>query len=213
MEGGKHRVLYYPLAFSRGLPLELCLKMTGIDYELDVMSFEKWPTTKSNPKKAPFSILPVLTLPDGQMLSQTAAILYYIAQKGVMMYDDPLLDARVFELVFAADDIITLFAMTARGDKEPTKKLRDEIFTRAIPQHLERIDDSIARTSGGYAVGNRITFADCFLIYVKYFLLMPRWTHVPKDLFTPYTVINTVIDKTMENPKVNEHITTCLAAQ
>eukprot|EP01071_Lankesteria_metandrocarpae_P009077 Lankesteria_metandrocarpae@DN512_c0_g1_i1.p2 len=159
---GKHTLLYYPMPLARSLSVELCMVMGGVDYEVDIMPFEKWPETKTDLKKVPFGRMPVLTLPDGQLLSQTVAILYYVAQKAKMMYNDPIMDARVFELIFATDDIFYIFVKSVGKDEDTQKKMREDMFTGsgAVANHFELIDDSISRTSKGYAVGDRITIAD-----------------------------------------------------
>eukprot|EP01071_Lankesteria_metandrocarpae_P011075 Lankesteria_metandrocarpae@DN5404_c0_g2_i2.p1 len=159
---------------------------------------------KAEAKQAPFGRMPVITLPDGQLLTQTVAISYYLGQKCDLMYNDTMMDSRVLELVYAVQDLLQVYFKTIGLDEEPRKKMREEMFKTTIPAHLARIDDSIGRTSKGYVVGDKITIADMTLVAMKEFFLMPRWDNVPKDVFANYKNFNTVVSKTMENTKIKE---------
>eukprot|EP01071_Lankesteria_metandrocarpae_P011071 Lankesteria_metandrocarpae@DN5404_c0_g1_i2.p1 len=209
---GKHSLVYFPIRQGRALVVELCLQYGDIDYDFETMAFDKWPATKADANQAPFGCLPVLKLPNGQLLSQAMAISYYLAQKCNLMYNDTMMDSRVFELVHAIQDVLPIFVKSIGLDEESRKKMREEMFKTTIPAHLARIDDSIGRTSKGYAVGDKITLADLSLVSIKEYFMMARWDNVPKDLFDSYKNFNTVLSKNMENMKIKECITKLAAS-
>ena len=86
-------VIHYFHLRARGEAAKLMLEYSNVPYELNTVSFPEWGGgVKASGKVALFGQLPSITTPSGKLMSQSGAIVRYIA--------------RVCKLVPSDDDLV-----------------------------------------------------------------------------------------------------------
>eukprot|EP00933_Yihiella_yeosuensis_P013151 TRINITY_DN12319_c0_g3_i1.p1 TRINITY_DN12319_c0_g3~~TRINITY_DN12319_c0_g3_i1.p1 ORF type:complete len:250 (+),score=60.68 TRINITY_DN12319_c0_g3_i1:56-805(+) len=168
---GNMTLKYFPIT-GRAEPIRLALLLGKFQYYDHRLTGNEWLETEK--AKTPFGQLPVLVV-EGKQLAQTKAILRYIGKispyKGSYLYpQDPLLAAKVDEIMDAFDDLWILLAPTYRiEDKEQQAAARQRLFAEggeaaAMVQMFEKI---LQQSSSGYVVSEAgLTVAD--LMYFSF---------------------------------------------
>lgn len=126
--------------------------------------------------------LPVLVTADGQVVGQSVAIWYAAASAANLLGDSPVDAARILSVVEHAKEVGAAFRTLVAWGKEPTEEALNKWFdegatdatgpadgaaraTRFLKWWMGRIEASL--DNNGFAVGNRLTFADV-IIYATF---------------------------------------------
>lgn len=175
---------------GRGEAVRLALVCAGVRFEDDRVHFADWPKLKD---QMPFLTLPVLTLPDGERLSQTQSLLRWIgAESCPRLYpQDPLVAARVDEVMDAVNDAHVLL-VTLGEPKEAARKAAleaDGVCTTI----LRKIDAFVgAHGRDGHAVGGSLTIADLKVFWFVCFAVSGFFEGVPACALDEYAHLQRV---------------------
>ena len=162
---------------GRGEAVRLALRIAGVAFDDERVTFDEWPKLKPH---TPWFTLPMLTLPDGEQLAQTQSLLRWIGtEASPRLYPtDPLTAARCDELV----DVI--------NDLEQIAKLE---LIPAFNETLAKVDGYIARHgAGGHAVGDTLTIADVKVFWAACFLSSGFIEAIPRGALDRYTHVQAV---------------------
>jgi glutathione S-transferase len=125
--------------------------------------------------------LPVLVTADGAVVGQSVAIWYYAASVSGLLGDSPADAARVLSVVEHLKEVGTAFRNLVPWGQEPTAEALNKWFdegatdatgpadgsarsTRFLKWWMGRIEASL--DNNGFAVGNKLSFADVMLYYI-----------------------------------------------
>eukprot|EP01071_Lankesteria_metandrocarpae_P010962 Lankesteria_metandrocarpae@DN5388_c0_g1_i5.p1 len=128
---------YFKFNYGLALPARVACELSGVEYKMNEVAGESWPAMKGS-KDAPFGVLPTMTTENGEVVSQSQAILYYIGKKGDLMYgEDALMNARVLEVCNAIVDIMKLLGPSMQEKDDAKKKeMREKVFSETYPAAL-----------------------------------------------------------------------------
>lgn len=174
---GRITLKYFPFT-GRAEPIRLALRIGGIEFEDQRITSSEWIATEK--QRTPYGQMPVLVF-EQTKIAQTKAILRYLGKlirhNGHLLYpEDPLVAAKVDEVLDAFDDVWVLLAPTYRiTDKEQKEIARQTLFgpggdAAAI---IGMIENMLKQSSNGFLVpeARGLTVADlayfCFLSTIR----------------------------------------------
>lgn len=140
----------------------------GIDYKwapLDIMKGE----TRTDAFLAvnPFGQVPTLALPDGRIITQSNAIIVYLAEAhgGKLLPEGPFARSRVFQWLFWEQNSHEPYIAGRRFRKAFKKLSDDEIDAEWLPRGYAALD-LIERTltDADYLAGDALTLADIAVV-------------------------------------------------
>ncbi len=118
--------------------------------------------------KNPMAEVPVLELDDGQLLTQSVAILEYLEEahpSPALLPREPLLRARVRTLVQIVNSgIQPLQNRVVMSELERGGIVADDWARHFIKRGLTAFEQQVARSGGAFSVGDAPSFADIYLV-------------------------------------------------
>lgn len=140
----------------------------GLDYEwapLDIMKGE----TRTDAFLAvnPFGQVPTLALPDGRIITQSNAIIVYLAEAhgGKLLPEDPFARSRVFQWLFWEQNSHEPYIAGRRFRKAFKKLSDDEIDAEWLPRGYAALDlMERTLTDADYLAGDALTLADIAVV-------------------------------------------------
>ncbi|MEO1241069.1 MAG: glutathione S-transferase family protein [Pseudomonadota bacterium] len=140
----------------------------GLDYEwapLDIMKGET--RTEEFLAVNPFGQVPTVLLPDGRIITQSNAIIVYLAEAhgGKLLPEDPLARSNVFQWLFWEQNSHEPYIAGRRFRKAFKKLSDDEIDAEWLPRGYAALDlMERTLTDAGYLAGDALTLADIAVV-------------------------------------------------
>jgi len=194
-------LIYPKFPFWRAEICRLALHLGGVPFE------ESHPARGALPDlerdgTLPYGQIPVL-LVDGEPLAQTGAIARFCADLAGLTPRDPLLAAKVDELVDATTDVTNLLSPTMRiSDLAERIKAREALVAGPLAQWLGRLDRAAGRAlaragaeGDGWLYGGHVTLADLALWGLLKWLKAGTLDGVPATLIDPYPHLTAVFER------------------
>lgn len=160
-----------------GEPIRNAFIIGGVEFEDHRVKKEDWMAMKPS---TPFGALPILTVDDDKVYSQSDAILRYAGKLTGLYPECPMAAMKVDEILGGTHDLI-LAVMSDRSE-EGTKKALEE----GIPRYAGALDKLYAaNTTGPYILGDQITIADLKLSFIA--CMFPKMDSLNEKVFDEYT--------------------------
>ncbi|VDO25251.1 unnamed protein product [Onchocerca flexuosa] len=192
--------LYYFDFMGRAEIIRLIFAQAEIPYEDIRIQREEWDSYK---QKMPFKQLPVLEV-DGKMLSQSIAIILYLAKKFDLVGENEWEFAQVIELLGVGEDLITHSVPWFKCEDAAKKK---EILAEFEAKHLvptfRLLEDILAKNGTGYFVGKKLTAADLDML-----CMVGLFSSLCPNSIAQLTNLNDFKDRIMKLPKIKKWIET-----
>ncbi|MEM9619852.1 MAG: glutathione S-transferase family protein [Pseudomonadota bacterium] len=140
----------------------------GLDYEwapLDIMNGET--RTKEFLAVNPFGQVPTVLLPDGRIITQSNAIIVYLAEAhgGKLLPEAPLARSKVFQWLFWEQNSHEPYIAGRRFRKAFKKLSDDEIDSEWLPRGYAALDlMERTLTDADYLAGDALTLADIAVV-------------------------------------------------
>ena len=210
---------YFPIA-GAGEKVRLALTLAGIKFEDARVTGPEWNARK---KDAKYGQMPVLTLPDGQQIYQSNAMLRWAGAQGDgSLYPADLMQRlKVDEAVELAGDLYRewypcVFPGTARfgyddgslTDEEKkalAKKLRENFLRDQLPRFMGYFADLITTNGNAFMCGDVLTIADLALLHAIKYYAKGIADFVPKDCLEPFPIITDWIARVEAHPPIAEY--------
>lgn len=151
-----------------------CLKVKwtadylGIDYEWAPLNIMKGETrTEEFLAVNPFGQVPTVLLPDGRIITQSNAIIVYLAEAygGKLLPDDPFARSKVFQWLFWEQNSHEPYIAGRRFRKAFKKLSDDEIDAEWLPRGYAALDlMERTLTDTDYLAGEALTLADIAVV-------------------------------------------------
>lgn len=159
--------LTYFNAPGRAEPVRLALHLSKIPFNDERLSFQEFAARKSR-GDFPLGSVPVMTV-DGQVFTQTAAMLRYVAKLGGgALYPSDAMQA------FVVDSALDTFNDTLMGallpslferDADKKLELRAAFTEGPLTRCCGYVEGLIARSGGPYLLGDTLSIADLMIAH------------------------------------------------
>merc|ERR1711916_23067 len=185
------KLTYFPFP-GRAHPIRAAFKIGGVEFEDVQLSWEE--ITKLFDGRAPFRAVPILTLENGETISQSNAILRYVGNLGsekLYPTDDAIAALKVDEILDAVEDIGNVMTASIK-ESDPEKKIamRKAMVTEegALTRWLQGMEVVLKRndSSKNYCVGDSLTIADLKLVGRYRQFVAGTLDGIPKDVLDAY---------------------------
>lgn len=198
------KLYYHDSAFWRAECIRICLFIGEVPFA-DVRD-------KSNDDlkaegKLPFGSVPVMEV-DGQILSQTQAILSYCGKLAGLQSEDPWLVARVDEVINGCTDVTGTIGSTFSLPAAEKVKKRQELISSGgrLTMELSGLEGIVAGNGcKGHAVGTSLSVADLAIWRLSGWLSNGSLDGVPSEYVSSnFPEIAGVCASVDSHPKVQE---------
>ncbi|CAK5018072.1 unnamed protein product [Meloidogyne enterolobii] len=175
----------------------------GVTFEDIRFTHEKWDAEK---KKFFYEKLPVLEV-DGKQLSQSSAILQYLANKFGLAGKDEWEKAKVIEIFNFYKDVyneLSPYTLTKLGYREgDADNLKKTVFLPGTERLYPIFVKLLAQSGSGFFVSSGLTYVD--LVLAEYFDLTRK---LEPEVVGKYKELNDFIDKVYAVPKLKAYLGT-----
>uniref|UniRef100_A0A7R9YBQ3 Glutathione transferase n=1 Tax=Pinguiococcus pyrenoidosus TaxID=172671 RepID=A0A7R9YBQ3_9STRA len=195
---------------GRGESVRLAMAINGIDFENDVVSFERWGGGEK--AAAPYGGLPVLEI-DGVARAQTGALLRYVGKLGDkgLYPSDPAEALKVDEALEFADEVSTI-VLTSLAPKsygfpdfesEDAKRVhRESVANTLLAPKFAKLEALIVENDkNGLIFTDHLTIAELKWYQVMK-LMKTMWDHLPTGFFDQYPNVQKLYTFVEEVPEV-----------
>jgi glutathione S-transferase len=174
-----YKLTYFDFDGGRGEPIRLAMSIGHIefeDYRFPLSEFSRVaPAT-------PFRQVPTLEV-DGEVITQTNAILRYAGKLSGLYPEDALQALYCDEVMDALNDILARVSVTFRMDDEEEKRLaREALATGPIPLYVKGFGKMLEDRGGDWFADDRLTIADLRIFLFTRNLTSGQLDHVPTDI-------------------------------
>jgi len=196
-----YKLTYFNLRYL-GEPIRLLFVYAGVSFEDVRVEWLEW-NDKKLKDNYEWGKLPVLTI-DDQPISQSCAIMKYLATEFGLDGESKLDKARCHEYVDCLKDLINgewpkyLLAPNA----EERQRLRQDLMDKHFPHFLGTMNNVLKRNGTKWMVGNKLTWTDFF--YANFLQVFEYYTE--PSLLTKYPELNRIKEQVLALPQLKEHL-------
>lgn len=200
-EEGPYKLLYFNFP-GRAETIRLTFVYAGLPFEDARFESKDWPAVRAT---TPLGQVPVLYFGDGQVLTQSAAILHLVGARAGLYPREPLAAARVDEVLEVAADVVAPFTLTARGVPEELKKsLREQHVATRLPALLGFFEQRLQ--AGPFVAGPALTVADLAVFTLVNSLTSGVFDYVPASVLEAFPAIRAHNGRVAALPRIAEHL-------
>jgi glutathione S-transferase len=153
-----YKLTYFNLG-ALAEPLRWAFKVAEVDFEDERIEREDWPALKKS-GRFPTENLPLLEI-DGEVYTQSSALLRYLGTIFGLTVEDPLLRLRLDQILdITADSRPHFRAWFMEADAEKKEKAKDALVNEFLPMYLRQIEGIVSKTEGPYIAGSKLTYGD-----------------------------------------------------
>eukprot|EP00538_Stauroneis_constricta_P002792 CAMPEP_0119549894 /NCGR_PEP_ID=MMETSP1352-20130426/3519_1 /TAXON_ID=265584 /ORGANISM="Stauroneis constricta, Strain CCMP1120" /LENGTH=270 /DNA_ID=CAMNT_0007595585 /DNA_START=31 /DNA_END=843 /DNA_ORIENTATION=- len=216
--GSKVKLQYFDIA-GRAEPVRLALAVAGIPFDDVRIVYKEWATIKPTTK---YGQLPILTLPDGTVFSQSEAMLRWAGSEGdgSLYPSDPMMRFKVDEAIGMINDLDkawmpalymgmrpALFGhdvdkMDDKAKSELVKNIRETFLKEKLPTHMKHLGSLLFENKGHFLCGNQLTIADLLGYATLAYFQKGVADHVPKTCLDEFPIITAWLQRVKDHPKV-----------
>jgi glutathione S-transferase len=187
---------------GRAFAIRSAFKHANIDFVDELVTREQLQASKGTAgasEQYPLGGVPVLTLPDGRVVTQSGAIARYVGKLANLYPSDPLDALRVDELLDSFNDVGS--STPYSKDENEKKSLREAWAAGKLRVIFTFYASKLASNSSSeFAVGSSLTLADFYMYVILKMFRSGFFDHVPKDYDAQWPVIGEYLTRLENNP-------------
>jgi glutathione S-transferase len=191
---------------ARAYPIRTAFRLGGIDFVDEKITFPQLAESKGAAGYSaayPLGSVPVLTLPDGRVITQSAAIARYAGKLSNIYPSDPLEALFVDEIVDTVADIISSIPQTS--DQEAKKTLREAYANGKLKIFFGFLSSKLASSSGPYVRGDKLTLADIYVYSIVKGFRGGNIDFIPTTYDTAWPNLEEFVQTMQSNPTFAPH--------
>lgn len=170
-------LLYFDIDGGRAEPIRLALHFGQIEFDDVRFPMKSFPEVKAT---TPFGQVPTLTV-NGQVITQTNAILRFVGQQ-VGLYPDDLMKALlVDEVLDVVEDMIDKMVATFGMKGEALESARASLLEGPYRRYLEWMSDRLVAQGEGFFAGTELSIADLKTWVWLKTLMSGMFDHIPEQ--------------------------------
>ncbi|KAF7637865.1 hypothetical protein Mgra_00002568 [Meloidogyne graminicola] len=195
--------LYYFDVRGLGEAIRLCFHYAGETFEDIRFTHAQWPNEKN---KFFYGKVPVLEV-DGKQLSQSGAILQFLANKFGLSGKDEWEKAKLVEIFDFYKDVyneLSSYIYTKLGFREgDVDQLKKTVFLPGIERIFPLFVKLLTQSGSGFFVSSGLTYID--FVLAEYFDVIRS---IEPEVFGKYKELTAFIDKVYSLPKLKNYLST-----
>ncbi len=176
---------------ARAKATTICLQIAKVPYTLETITGAEFKAEKDNEARFPLGQVPVLTLTDGRIITQSAAISRYAAKLAGLYPVDPVEALLVDEIIDTCNEVLA--SAPQNTDNDLKKSQREEWAAGKLQKYL-RFFDIKASAGGSYLVGGKLTLADIYVFQTIKGLRSGSYDFVPTDVDAPHKAVGSFFE-------------------
>ena len=173
-----HKLTYFDFDGGRAEPVRIALHHGGIEFEDERISFPEFLQMRGTTR---FNSVPTMEI-DGQVVTQTNAMLRYVGKKVGLYPEDDLQAFYCDEPMDAVEDMLHRVVATFGLEGDELKAAREKLAEGWLTTFIKGLDELLARGGGEYFADNRLTVADLKVLVQTRWLASGTLDHVPTDI-------------------------------
>jgi glutathione S-transferase len=157
------KLTYFPAA-GRAFVTRLCLRAAGVPFEDERIGFPALVALKGEAgfsPAVPLGQLPIITLPSGEVVTQSGAHFRWAAKKAGLYPADADAALLVDEVMHVCDEMSS--KLPQHADKEVKKSMREAFVKDVMPKYMGFLEKKLAARGGKFFGGASIDVADLSL--------------------------------------------------
>ncbi|CAG7833931.1 unnamed protein product [Allacma fusca] len=157
----QYKLTYFNLT-ALGEPIRWAFKIAGVDFEDERIEISDWAAVKKS-GRFPQEQIPLLEI-DGEVFTQSTAILKYLGKKFDLDVDDAILRFRLDQIFGILDDArIEFRSWFMENDPDKKQNLQQTLVNESIPRYLRQVEEIVAKTDGNFITGSKLTYGDLYV--------------------------------------------------
>lgn len=194
---------YFPLN-GRAFPIRVSLKAAGLAFKDEQHAFKDWGARRAKGggscAESPLGKLPSIKTPDGEVFTQSGALMRYFGKFSGLYPQDALKALRVDEILDVLQDLSG--AAKRSSDVDEFKRLRAEFQEKVIPMYCSYLESKY--TKGVFLLGDDdgMSLADVVVAQLVMSIRLGGFDHVDKTCVDSYAKLVAVHDAVAKHPHV-----------
>lgn len=216
----KIKLEYFPIAgVAEKVRLAFALSNTPFD-DVRIDPRTEWPARKATAK---YGQLPILTLPNGEEVYQSEAMLRWAGSlgDGSLYPTDLMARLKIDEIIALCGDLDRAWRPCMYIARYPEKfghagiedsakdamikTLREKFLAEDFPQFAGYFTDLLEKSGGPFLIGQTITIADLQAWNQLVYFTKGIADHIPKDCFAQYPVVAAYLESVQNHPGVKAY--------
>jgi len=201
--------------------IRLALVVADIPFEEVRVNFADWPKRKATAK---YGQLPIMTLPSGEEVHQSDAMLRYVGSlgDGTLYPTDIMKRLEVDVALGLIGDLSRAWSPCIFVAMKPTmlghdenmsadekgnliKSMREKFLKEELPKYMGYFTELIEKSDKKYLCGEDLTVADLSALHTIVYFNKGIADHVPKESLDPYPVVTDWAGRVMAHPKIAKY--------
>ena len=197
MAAGQRARLHYFAGRGRAETTRWMLAATGIPFENIALETPEALAALRATGKLPFDQIPLLEI-DGLHLSQSSALIRYLARRGDLYGDTPV-EAMWCDMVAGAVADFAETAMQAAFMRTHEEAL--VALAQRVSKFAPRFENRLSLNQTGYVTGDRMSFADVVLAQATH-----SYREIEGKLLAAYPLLNGHCDLITNRPDISTYL-------
>lgn len=189
---------------GRAEPIRLALRIGGVAFEDHRLPFPEFMRLRQE-GALPLNQVPLLDV-DGEVLTQTAAMLRFAARLGggELLPSDPVAAMRVDSALDSLNDTFSHALMPSMFERDPDRKLemRKTFADGAMTRVFRYLEGLLERSGGPFIAGAALSIADLVIALQVEQIRRGGLDGITLDHLAPYPRLQALADATLADPRV-----------
>lgn len=193
------------IRIGRAYVIRTCLKIANVPFEDEKITFSELKERRGEAGRSsaiPLGSVPVLTFPDGRVVTQSMAIARYAGKLANLYPTDPEKALFVDEILDTVAEIVSSAPQNADADIK--KKLREEYAAGKLNTFYSFLDEKLSASGGLYYFGE-LSIADIAVYGVLKGLRTGNFDYIPGDYDSKWPQFQAFIENLESNPVFAPH--------
>jgi glutathione S-transferase len=201
--------------------IRLALVVSEIAFEDVRLNFVDWPKRKETAK---YGQLPIMTLPSGEEVYQSDAMLRYVGSLGDgSLYPSDIMKRLQVDVALGMIGDLTRAwnpsmyigmrpaflghdaNMPVEEKDKLVKSMREKFLKEELPKYMGYFTELIEKSDNKYLCGEDLTIADLSALHTILYFKKGIADHVPKESLDSYPIVIAWADRVLAHPKIAEY--------
>lgn len=201
----KYKLSYFPLR-GRAEAIRITFAVAGVEFDDILVNPEEWFTKLKHSGLSPSGQLPILEV-DGTVLTQSKAILSYLAKEFNLAPEGNLQQAQADSLAHVVNELETTLT-EAYGEKDPERKEKamKTATEEVIPDKCGYFEKILSANKNGFFISEKLTYADIVVFtFLNSYFMKGKAEGIPEGL-KKFPSLSAWYERVRTQPKILEKL-------